>query len=234
MLLGISPKDFDIATSALPEEVKRVFRNCRLIGRRFRLAHVFFGREIIEVATFRAMSAPEGEAVRSSPRRPISTTTLEDDLDDELDDDDRRGRREHGARRGRAAPEGLSRRTAAGGARSFASRGRGQRRRRRRPRHRRTRPHPARQRLRQHRRRRLAPRFHRQLALLQHRGLLDLGLHRRRRGHRRAAPQADRRSGHALSRGPGAHAARGAFRGQARIHARRRNRHRDRRACANC
>ena len=58
------PKDFDIATSALPEEVKRVFRNCRLIGRRFRLAHVFFGRDIIEVATFRAMSAPEpGEEV---------------------------------------------------------------------------------------------------------------------------------------------------------------------------
>ncbi|MFL5274439.1 MAG: hypothetical protein ACJ79E_20475, partial [Anaeromyxobacteraceae bacterium] len=59
VLLGRSPKDFDIATSALPEEVKRTFRNCRLIGRRFRLAHVFFGREIIEVATFRAMTAPE-------------------------------------------------------------------------------------------------------------------------------------------------------------------------------
>jgi len=54
LLIGITPKDFDIATSALPEEVKRTFRNCRLIGRRFRLAHVFFGREIIEVATFRA------------------------------------------------------------------------------------------------------------------------------------------------------------------------------------
>jgi poly(A) polymerase len=59
LLLGITPKDFDIATSALPEEVKRVFRNCRLVGRRFRLAHVFFGREIIEVATFRASQAPE-------------------------------------------------------------------------------------------------------------------------------------------------------------------------------
>src|SRR4029453_18632118 len=56
LLLGIQPKDFDIATSALPEEVKRTFRNCHLIGRRFRLAHVFFGRDIIEVATFRAMS----------------------------------------------------------------------------------------------------------------------------------------------------------------------------------
>lgn len=54
LLLGREPKDFDIATDAKPEQVKEVFRNCRLIGRRFRLAHVQFGREIIEVATFRA------------------------------------------------------------------------------------------------------------------------------------------------------------------------------------
>ncbi len=53
LLLGREPKDFDIATDATPEEVKALFRNCRLIGRRFRLAHVHFGREIIEVATFR-------------------------------------------------------------------------------------------------------------------------------------------------------------------------------------
>jgi poly(A) polymerase len=58
LLLGREPKDFDVATNALPEEVKRLFRNCRLVGRRFRLAHVFYGREIIEVATFRASSAP--------------------------------------------------------------------------------------------------------------------------------------------------------------------------------
>ncbi|HTT43252.1 MAG TPA: polynucleotide adenylyltransferase PcnB [Steroidobacteraceae bacterium] len=58
LLLGLEPKDFDVATDALPEQVKRLFRNCRLVGRRFRLAHVFFGREIIEVATFRATSAP--------------------------------------------------------------------------------------------------------------------------------------------------------------------------------
>jgi len=61
LLLGITPKDFDVATDALPEEVRRLFRNCRLIGRRFRLAHVHFGREIIEVATFRAAAAPERE-----------------------------------------------------------------------------------------------------------------------------------------------------------------------------
>ena len=59
LLLGILPKDFDVATNALPEEIRRVFRNCRLIGRRFRLAHVHFGDEIIEVATFRASAAPE-------------------------------------------------------------------------------------------------------------------------------------------------------------------------------
>ena len=61
LLLGHEPKDFDIATDASPEEVRSVFRNCRLIGRRFRLAHVHFGREIIEVATFRGMqeAAPE-------------------------------------------------------------------------------------------------------------------------------------------------------------------------------
>ncbi|WP_448214212.1 polynucleotide adenylyltransferase PcnB [Colwellia sp. MEBiC06753] len=53
MLLGITPKDFDIATNATPEQIKALFRNCRLIGRRFRLAHIVFGRDIIEVATFR-------------------------------------------------------------------------------------------------------------------------------------------------------------------------------------
>ncbi|MDB4576073.1 polynucleotide adenylyltransferase PcnB [bacterium] len=54
LLLGIKPKDFDIATDATPEQVNKLFRNCRLIGRRFRLAHIHFGRLIIEVATFRA------------------------------------------------------------------------------------------------------------------------------------------------------------------------------------
>ena len=54
LLLGREPKDFDVATDAHPEEVKEAFRNCRLIGRRFRLAHVRYGREVIEVATFRS------------------------------------------------------------------------------------------------------------------------------------------------------------------------------------
>lgn len=54
LLLGFKPKDFDVATDATPDEVNRLFRNCRLIGRRFRLAHVHFGRQVIEVATYRA------------------------------------------------------------------------------------------------------------------------------------------------------------------------------------
>ncbi len=54
LLLGLHPKDFDIATDAHPDQVRKLFRNCRLIGRRFHLAHVRFGMEIVEVATFRA------------------------------------------------------------------------------------------------------------------------------------------------------------------------------------
>lgn len=80
LLLGIEPKDFDVATDALPEQIKRLFRNCRLVGRRFRLAHVFFGRETIEVATFRAASAPaQGE-------EPLPDADPEDGEAPELDD----------------------------------------------------------------------------------------------------------------------------------------------------
>ena len=53
LLVGLTPKDFDVATNATPEQVKQTIRNCRIIGKRFRLAHVFFKRYIIEVATFR-------------------------------------------------------------------------------------------------------------------------------------------------------------------------------------
>jgi poly(A) polymerase len=66
LLLGGKPKDFDVATNARPEDVRALFRNCRIIGRRFRLAHILFGGgKVIEVATFRrnpAMEAPEEEA----------------------------------------------------------------------------------------------------------------------------------------------------------------------------
>ncbi len=64
LLLGREPKDFDVATDAEPEEVRTVFRNCRLIGRRFRLAHVHFGAEIIEVATFRGLNPDVEDADR--------------------------------------------------------------------------------------------------------------------------------------------------------------------------
>lgn len=60
LLLGREPKDFDVVTDARPEEIRKLFHNARLIGRRFRLAHVRFGREIIEVATFRAAPAIGG------------------------------------------------------------------------------------------------------------------------------------------------------------------------------
>jgi poly(A) polymerase len=80
LLIGIEPKDFDVATDALPEQVKRLFRNCRLVGRRFRLAHVFFGREIIEVATFRATSAP------SQGDEPLPEADPEDGEMPELDE----------------------------------------------------------------------------------------------------------------------------------------------------
>lgn len=59
LMLGRKPKDFDIATDARPDEIRRLFRNSRIIGRRFRLAHVFFRGEIVEVATFRREPDPE-------------------------------------------------------------------------------------------------------------------------------------------------------------------------------
>jgi poly(A) polymerase len=60
-MLGREPKDFDVVTDASPEQIHKLFRNARLIGRRFRLAHIRFGREIIEVATFRALPRTAGE-----------------------------------------------------------------------------------------------------------------------------------------------------------------------------
>ena len=113
LLIGIEPKDFDVATDALPEQVRKLFRNCRLVGRRFRLAHVFFGREIIEVATFRAASAPapgeeplpDADSAEGEDRDPeqegldaagsledgeasLDSSELDDDEGDEEDDDD--------------------------------------------------------------------------------------------------------------------------------------------------
>ena len=65
LLLGEQPKDFDIATNATPDEVHELFRNSRLIGRRFKIVHVLFGREVIEVTTFRGGAEADPEEQRA-------------------------------------------------------------------------------------------------------------------------------------------------------------------------
>ena len=68
LLLGIAPKDFDVATDATPEQVQKLFRRARIIGRRFQIVHVQFGQEIIETSTFRALvDAPPADS--APPRR---------------------------------------------------------------------------------------------------------------------------------------------------------------------
>jgi len=84
-LLGLNPKDFDIATDAHPDEVRALFSNCRLIGRRFRLAHVRFGREIIEVATFRA--ATDGTEKHADVEHDTEGRILRDNVYGGIDED---------------------------------------------------------------------------------------------------------------------------------------------------
>ena len=74
LLLGRHPKDFDIGTSAHPYQVKKLFRNCWIIGRRFRLAHVKFGQKVIEVATFRRQVAVGEEVVQDGVPAPDPST----------------------------------------------------------------------------------------------------------------------------------------------------------------
>jgi len=88
LLLGLKPKDFDIATDARPEEVRALFSNSRLIGRRFRLAHVRFGREIIEVATFRG--AGDGESTDGEHVIHESGRILKDNAWGSIEEDARR------------------------------------------------------------------------------------------------------------------------------------------------
>ncbi|MDP5007599.1 MAG: polynucleotide adenylyltransferase PcnB, partial [Glaciimonas sp.] len=57
LLLGVKPKDFDVATNATPEQVKRLFRRAFIIGKRFQIVHVMFGQELLEVTTFRGASS---------------------------------------------------------------------------------------------------------------------------------------------------------------------------------
>ncbi len=101
LLLGKTPKDFDVATSARPNEVKHLFRNCRIIGRRFRLAHIMFGSKIIEVATFRKdpsmelplddvfdpAASPEGDGDDGveNNTEPLTVTTRRPRPDDDQD-----------------------------------------------------------------------------------------------------------------------------------------------------
>ena len=74
LLLGRRPKDFDIGTSAHPGQIKKVFRNCWIIGRRFRLAHVRFGPKVVEVATFRRQVEPGEEIVQDGVPAPDPST----------------------------------------------------------------------------------------------------------------------------------------------------------------
>ena len=76
LLMGRKPKDFDVGTSARPNEVKRAFRNCFLIGRRFRLAHVRFGEKVIETATFRQNSQTVGEIIEHASEGPLEDNTF--------------------------------------------------------------------------------------------------------------------------------------------------------------
>ena len=76
LLMGRTPKDFDVGTSASPNEVKRAFRNCFLIGRRFRLAHVRFGDKVIETATFRQNSQTVGEIIEHAAEGPLEDNTF--------------------------------------------------------------------------------------------------------------------------------------------------------------
>ncbi|MBO7166680.1 MAG: polynucleotide adenylyltransferase PcnB [Kiritimatiellae bacterium] len=77
LLLGRTPKDFDVATDARPNEVKRAFRNCFLVGRRFRLAHICFGPgKIVETATFRKDSQSVGEIIEHASEGPFEDNTF--------------------------------------------------------------------------------------------------------------------------------------------------------------
>lgn len=89
MLIGLTPKDFDVATNATPEQVKQVFPKARLIGRRFRLAHVRFGREVIEVSTFRAQSQGD-DANQQGERKTVDGLIVRDNVFGTVEEDAQR------------------------------------------------------------------------------------------------------------------------------------------------
>ena len=90
LLLGKKPKDFDVTTNATPEQMRKLFRNCRLVGRRFRLAHVMFGPEVIEVATFRGHHQEESDDDRNSSQRGQNGMLLRDNIFGSIEDDAQR------------------------------------------------------------------------------------------------------------------------------------------------
>jgi len=80
LILGLKPKDFDVSTSASPEQVRKIFKDCRIIGRRFRIAHVRFKREIIEVSTFRGDPREKENANRNEMREGAEAPLMRDNV----------------------------------------------------------------------------------------------------------------------------------------------------------
>ena len=89
-LLGKEPKDFDVTTDATPEQIKGLFRNCRLIGRRFRLAHIVFGREVIEVATFRGHHENNDEGESKDSKQSDDGQLMRDNVFGSIEEDAQR------------------------------------------------------------------------------------------------------------------------------------------------
>lgn len=87
LMLGLKPKDFDVATNATPEEVKRLFRRAQIIGRRFRIVHVRFGREVIEVTTFRAHHTSNPGKDKNLSRQSKEGMLLRDNVFGSIDED---------------------------------------------------------------------------------------------------------------------------------------------------
>ncbi len=90
LLLGKKPKDFDITTNATPEQMRKLFRNCRLVGRRFRLAHVMFGPEVIEVATFRGHHEQEETVDHNTSQQGQNGMLIRDNTFGSIEDDAQR------------------------------------------------------------------------------------------------------------------------------------------------
>ncbi|RLA54136.1 MAG: polynucleotide adenylyltransferase PcnB [Gammaproteobacteria bacterium] len=87
LLLDLRPKDFDVATDATPEQVKALFRRARIVGRRFRIVHVRFGREIVEVTTFRAHHNGNSGQGKDTSRRSQQGMLLRDNVFGSINED---------------------------------------------------------------------------------------------------------------------------------------------------